>query len=245
MHRIYIPPENISETSLILPAEQRHRITRVLRLNPGDTLIVFDGQGKEYRVTLNKGKNKELEGNIESITSINRDPELEITLMQGIPKFEKMDLIVQKTTELGIKRIIPVITERTIPHLTQQKIKLRVDRWQKIAIAAAEQCGRSIIPIISPITSFELGLEIIKSQDTKLFFWEEERTTTLKSVLQAMIIPQSTVIIIGPEGGFTKEEAALAVKSGAISVSLGSRLLRTETAPITALSILLYEFTEY
>jgi 16S rRNA (uracil1498-N3)-methyltransferase len=244
MHRIFISPEHISETLIYFPVEQSHRINKVLRLKPGDTLIIFDGQGKEYRVTLSIDKKKGWYGIIESITAINRDPKLKITLIQGIPKFEKMDFIVQKATELGINRIIPVITERTIPQLTKQKINLRVDRWQKIAIAAAEQCGRTIIPVISTVSSFELGLNEIKSHDIKLFFWEEEQKTTLKSVLRAIDVPESATIFIGPEGGFTKEEAALAIKTGAISVSLGSCLLRTETAPITALSILLYEFND-
>lgn len=177
------------------------------------------------------------------MTLINRDPKLEITLIQGLPKFEKMDSIVQKATELGVKRIIPVITTRTIPSLTLQKTKLRLDRWQKIAISAAEQSGRTIIPLISPITNLDQGLLEIDSINLKLFFWEEERSVTLKSVLQKIDARNAAAIIIGPEGGFTKEEAKLAKQSEAISVSLGSQLLRTETAPIAALSILLYEFS--
>ncbi|MFB3897308.1 MAG: 16S rRNA (uracil(1498)-N(3))-methyltransferase [bacterium] len=244
MHRIYIPIEHISETVIYFPEEQCHRIKKVLRLKPGDILIVFDGQGKEYRVSLANDTHKELIGNIESITAINREAGLRVTLMQGVPKFEKMDYIVQKATELGVYRIIPVITERTIPQLTISKMKLRSDRWQKIAIAAAEQCGRTVIPIISPITDFEIGLDEIKSQTMKLLFWEEERTRTLKSVIRTIDEPESVVVIIGPEGGLTRGEADSAVKVGAISVSLGSRLLRTETAPITALSIVFYEFSE-
>lgn len=243
MQRIYIEPENIIDTEMTFSIEQSHRISTVLRLKAGDSIIVFDGQGKEYRVILKKVKTNEIIGIIESMTLINRDPKLEITLIQGLPKFEKMDSIVQKATELGVKRIIPVITTRTIPSLTLQKTKLRLDRWQKIAISAAEQSGRTIIPLISPITNLDQGLLEIDSINLKLFFWEEERSVTLKSVLQKIDARNAAAIIIGPEGGFTKEEAKLAKQSEAISVSLGSQLLRTETAPIAALSILLYEFS--
>lgn len=244
MHRIYISSEYISGTQIHFPVEQSHRIDKVLRLKPGERLIIFDGQGKEYRVTLIKDSNNKLVGNIESIISINRDPSLQVTLLQGVPKFEKMDFIVQKATELGIHRIIPVITERTIPQLTIPKIKLRNERWQKIARAAAEQCGRTYIPVISPVVDYEKGLKQIDTQALKLLFWEEEQVRTIKSVIRKMNKPESIAIIIGPEGGLSKTEANLAIEAGAISVSFGSRLLRTETAPITALSILLYEFSD-
>ncbi|MDI6784325.1 MAG: 16S rRNA (uracil(1498)-N(3))-methyltransferase [bacterium] len=244
MHRIYIEPENIAETEIMFPAEQSERIKKVLRLKVGDSVIIFDGLGKEYRVTIEKINQHEIAANIESMTVITRDPKLEITLMQGLPKFEKFDFIVQKATELGVKRIIPLITERTIPKLTPQKVKTRVNRWHKIACSAAEQSGRTVIPIISSIMNFQKGLEEIKSCELKLFFWEEERESNLKTILRKINQITSVAVIIGPEGGFTKEEAELAKQAGATSVSLGSRLLRTETAPITALSILLYEFSE-
>jgi 16S rRNA (uracil1498-N3)-methyltransferase len=244
MHRIYTPPINISETEIMFPVEQTHRISKVLRLNEGSTVIVFDGIGKEYRVTLKKLKNQVMRGIIESVSGINRDPKLEIILLQGLPKFEKMDLIVQKATELGVKTIIPIITERSIPKLTPQKVKQRVDRWQKIAISAAEQSGRTIIPLIFSIVNFEIGLNEISHCDLKLLFWEEERKITLKSILRDINKPNSIAIVIGPEGGFTKEEVSLAKQFGISSVSLGSRLLRTETASITVLSILHYEFSE-
>jgi 16S rRNA (uracil1498-N3)-methyltransferase len=244
MHRLYISPENITETEIVFPAEQRHRISRVLRLKEGDSFIVFDGLGKEYRITLEQVKKKGICGIIESMTIINRDPKLKTTLLQGLPKFEKFDLIVQKATELGVQRIIPLITERTIPNLALQKVSIRVNRWQKIAIAAAEQSGRTIIPKISLVTSFIKGLEEIKSDDATLFFWEEEKQNSLKSVLKNISEIHSVSVIIGPEGGFSKKEAELAKQAGATSVSLGSRLLRTETVAITALSILFYEFAE-
>ena len=244
MHRVYIEPENIFKTEITFPAEQSHRISKVLRLKVGDSVIVFDGLGKEYRVTLDKIKNQNIRAAIESMTVINRDPKWEITLLQGLPKFGKMDFIVQKATELGVKRIIPIITDRTIPQLTSQKVKTRIERWQKIAISAAEQSGRTVIPSISTIINFEEGLEEIKSCELKLFFWEEERENKLKTILRKINQITSVAVIIGPEGGFTEEEAELAKQFGAISVTLGSQLLRTETAPITALSIFLYEFSE-
>ena len=128
MNRIYIPPENILDTEVVLQAEQAHRIRTVLRLRIGDAFVVFDGTGKEYRVKLGRITNREGTATIESITAINRDPKLGITLLQGIPKSDKMDFIVQKTTELGVKQIIPIITERTIPNFTLQKAKEHIPK---------------------------------------------------------------------------------------------------------------------
>lgn len=244
MNRIYIPPEYIGDSEITFPAEQGHRVKSVLRLKVGDAVVVFDGLGKEYQVTLVDVKKKIIRASIESMTEINRDAKLEITLVQGLPKSEKMDYIVQKTTELGVKRIIPVITARVVLQLTPRKAQIREERWRKIAISATEQSGRTIIPKIDSVSTFEKGLVESKSCDLRLFFWEEERNISLKSVLNKINQLASVAVIIGPEGGFTKEEAALAKQTEATSVSLGSRLLRTETVPIAALSILLYQFTE-
>ncbi|MCX7920062.1 MAG: 16S rRNA (uracil(1498)-N(3))-methyltransferase [bacterium] len=242
MHRIYIPPEYVSENEIFFPDEPRHRVRSVLRLNSGDMVIIFDGHGQEYQVVLNQLGKNEIRGTITSKRIINREPKLDITLLQGLPKSEKMELIVQKATELGVSRIIPIITDRTIPRLTAEKANLRVERWQKIAIAAAEQSGRTRIPEIKPPVPFMQGLRNSVSEELRLFFWEEEKENTLKSILKKRRTLNSLALFIGPEGGFTMAEAELAKQAGAQIVSLGSRVLRTETAAIAVLSILLYEF---
>lgn len=226
-------------------------ITKVLRLSTGAEIIVFDGSGREYLVVLDQQKRREIRGTILDQWQNQTESPLHLILVQGLPKANKMDLIVQKATEIGVNEIIPLETERSIWSSKQKRarganVAQRLDRWSRICIEAAKQSCRTAIPLIRPVVSIEEFLAHPLSADIKLLLWEEEKQTSLRPVFQeAKEIVRSAVVIIGPEGGLTPEEATQLQEHGYQYVSLGKRVLRTETAGMVVLGILQYEFGDY
>lgn len=249
MRRFFVEEKNIKENRVAIKGDEARHIAQVLRLKEGDRIKVFTGKGREYLIEIREARKKEVIGNILLETELKTEPKVSITLVQGIPKSNKMDFIVQKTTELGVKRIVPVITQRTIVKLDKEKARARRSRWQRIVKEAAKQSGRAIIPKVDEITTFIQSLGIINKEGLNLIPWEEEESTSLKEVLRpitagtptAVGVGSPITVFIGPEGGFTPEEAGAAKERGAIPVSLGPRLLRTETAGLATLAMILYE----
>ena len=226
-------------------------VQKVLRLAKGDTVIVFDGTGREYRVEISKCKSREILGAVIEQWERQAESPLRLTLVQGIPKGPKMDVIVQKASEIGVQTIVPLQTERADVsaqprHLSATKAAQKLDRWARIGIEAAKQACRTTIPKIEPFLSVAEFLAQPLAADLKLLFWEEEQQQSLKQVLKAQAgAIRSAVVVIGPEGGLTGSEAAQFTAQGYAPVSLGKRLLRTETAGIVALGILQYEYGDY
>ena len=226
-------------------------ITKVLRLKKGHQVIVFDGAGHEYRVALEQPKRQEIPGIVLEQWKYQSESPLKLILVQGIPKSNKMDLIVQKATEVGVSEIIPLQTKRsvwgtTVKHTKNAKVHQRLERWSRIGIEAAKQSCRTAVPLIRPVVSVDEFLAASLRADLKLLLWEEEEQSKLKAVLQNIPTPvQSVVLIVGPEGGFTQEEAEKFRTHEYQLISLGRRILRTETAGIAVLSILQYEFGDY
>jgi 16S rRNA (uracil1498-N3)-methyltransferase len=168
------------------------------------------------------------------------EPNIYVTLFQGIPKSDKMDLIVQKCVELGVSKIVPVITERTVVKIDNQKDAIKkTDRWQKIILEAAKQCNRGIVPKIELPVSFEVALKTAAEAELALIPYEKEADNGLRRYLKQGT--KRISVIIGPEGGFTENEIKKAEGLGIMPITLGPRILRTETAGITMLSILMYE----
>jgi 16S rRNA (uracil1498-N3)-methyltransferase len=163
------------------------------------------------------------------------EPKVKLTLAQGLPKGRKMDLIVEKCVELGVRQIIPMLTERTVAKAT------KLARWQKIAKEAAEQAKRAVIPEVMPALEFQEVLRLKDQFDLALIPWEEEDKTSLKQALTSSLAARSILLLIGPEGGFSGAEVGSAKKAGFVSVSLGKRILRTETAGLAALAAITYE----
>ncbi len=217
-------------------------MTRVLRLKAGAPVLLADGEGHEAPGTIVQvGK--------ESIT-IARDGEVlaesadsgpAITLYQGVPKGDKLELILQKGTELGAAAIVPFQADRSVSRIGQEQRSSKLERWQRIADEAARQSQRISLPRISFAGSLN---EVLKSanQSLKLLLWEEERETRLRTVLAGQPPPESIAVIVGPEGGLTEKEASQARETGFVPVSLGSRILRTETAGLAILSILQFHW---
>ncbi len=224
----------------MLSGDDLRHIRSVLRKQPGDTLILLDGHGMEYTVRIAAMERSEII--TEVVSEARRESRYPlVTLGQGLPKSEKMDWIVQKATELGASSIVPLITERTIVKIRDEE--KRVSRWQKIAREAAMQSNRVDIPAIGHIVSFKDFLRTPNSElRTLLLLPWEEATIPIKDVLREKSGVKNIIILIGPEGGFSKEEAKAARDKGFHLVSLGPNILRTETAAMAAMSMILYEY---
>lgn len=239
MSRFYVPPDSVSNGKIIIRGDELHHAKDVMRLGAGDEIVVFDGTGKEYYGIIEKADRERMIASIEK-TVERKTGSCGFTLVQAIPKSDKMDLIIEKATELGVEKIIPVLTARTVARPDTKGGSLKAGRWRKIALVAAKQCGRSTIPEVSDITRFEDSLKKIKGRELIVMPCLYDDTRRLKEVLSGKR-PASAAVFIGPEGDFTKEEVEAAKAVGAIPVSLGAEVLRSETAAISVLSVINYE----
>ena len=239
MHRFFTTPENITDDKLILRGSDVAHIRSVLRLKGGDRIQVLDGRGYCYTVILTTVGRDHIESTISlKEDASNCESPLRIFLGQGMVKGTGFDGIVRKSVELGVDKVVLVNASRCISKLSQEDATKKMDRWRRIATAASKQCGRSRVPGIGPksVTVKEFCF-FNRESDLKLIFWEEERSTRIKDLSYKNQL-KSAAILIGPEGGFSSKEVENSKKYGFQSVSLGPRLLRTDTAPLAAISIL-------
>ena len=240
MHRFYCAIQNISQDKIIISDKlQIHHLKDVLRLKPGNEIIIFDDKGNEYRSIIEK-----LLPNAVTVMIKDRQkfvPALKprITIACAVPKKSKMDDIVDKLTQLGVERIIPLETERVVIKLDKHKRILRQKRWEKIALSASQQSQRSAVPVIEPIKDIKEVLSKLEDFDLKLIPTLTDERKSLKEIL-TQVNPKNILILIGPEGDFTLEEIDMASKVGCIPVSLGELVLRVDTAAIAVISILNY-----
>ncbi|MFZ6016518.1 MAG: 16S rRNA (uracil(1498)-N(3))-methyltransferase [Nitrospirota bacterium] len=233
MPRIYLPITHPKDGRIPITDEKARYLTSVLRCRKGDDLIVFDGEGNCFRTGILKADRREVVVEILEKFSCNTEPYLNIILLQGLLKGEKMDVVIQKTTELGVKEIIPVITERS-----QLRETRKVARWRKIAEEAARQSGRTKIPVIHEALDFKSLLTVHYSLLLNGLIFYEEGGMKISEAVSSFLTPHSPLfVVIGPEGGFTKKEVALAREKGLLVTSLGKRILRAETATISAVTI--------
>jgi 16S rRNA (uracil1498-N3)-methyltransferase len=243
MRRFFIDPENINGRSAVLVGAEARHIAAVLRLTPETTIILFDGSGSYYEARIMKISPTRVEARIVSI--IPYIPEAEFTLPKlhlaiGLLKGKKMDFVIQKSTELGIESLHPYYSQYCAVHdATENKLS----RWQKIAHEACKQCNRPKPPDLYEVTDYNsLLVQSDKGDyDLKILFWEDEEQNALHEMIEAAGKVLSALVIIGPEGGFSQEEAKAAIGAGFKPVTLGSRILRAETAAIAAVSILQHE----
>lgn len=248
MRHFYVPKGQISGSFVHFSGGELHHLANVLRLRVGDKVTVFDGEGGIYEVLLVSIQPSIAVGEIES-QEIAHPPQMEVTLFQGLPKADKMDMIIRIATELGVHKVVPVLCGRTIPKLSsRERSDRRVARWQQIAISASKQSRRPFFPLISGIMKFD---EIFRESyaELKLIFVAPSATFVcpkkLKDVLKQNTKTKKVDIFIGPEGDFTEDEIQHAKSSGAIPVSLGDNILRTETAAVSALAIIFYELSNH
>jgi len=241
MRRFLVSPQDIKGEEVHIKGTDAHHLAQVLRLKEGNRIIVFTGTGVEYQVAIKSISAGLVIGDIRDIISSDRDSRIIVTLVQGIPKGDKMELIIQKCTELGIAKIIPVLTERTVVKLEEDKKEKRRQRWQKIAQESSKQCKRATVPQVEEICTWGQYLASIDNEGSTLVLWENESTLGLKTYLEENRNLDQVTLIIGPEGGLSQQEVDKLLEQGAQTVSLGPRILRTETAGLAALVMVLYE----
>lgn len=246
MQHFFVPPSQVEETEIIITGSDVNHMKNVLRMKPGEEVSVSDGNNCRYLCHV-----KEYIENEEAVLEIterqDNDTELpsKIYLFQGLPKHDKMDLIVQKAVELGVYQIIPVATKRCVVKLDEKKAQKKAGRWQEIAKSAAKQSGRGFVPEVKAVLPWLEALKIAKALDVLLIPYELAEGMAKTKELIASICPgQSIGIFIGPEGGFERAEVADALAAGAEAITLGRRILRTETAGITTLSVLMFQLEE-
>lgn len=234
--------ENIKDDKIIIDSEDVMHIKKVLRLKIGDTITVCDGKGFDYTASISEIRDKEIECSVISKTPAETEPDLKVTLYQGLPKASKMDYIIQKNTELGISGIVPTVLNRCVVKLEGKKAEdKKTERWQKISAEAAKQSGRGIIPHVETPRSLDDVIEMMKAEDVCFVLYECENDKSLKKILTANRDAKSLGFLIGPEGGFDPAEIEKIHAAGIQSVGLGKRILRTETAGEAVLSMVMYE----
>lgn len=241
MHRFFVSPDNINNNSVTISGEDVAHLSKVLRLREGENIIVCDSAGTDYECRIESISKTEAVASVISSTPNIAEPPINITIYQGLPKSDKMDYIVQKCVELGVNKIVPVITKRAvaIPRDGDKKIL----RWQRIASEAAKQCGRGVLPQIGEIAEFKTIVKNVVLEDNlNIIPFENEKSFKLKNALKPV---KNINIFIGPEGGFDPEEIELAMTSGIQPVTLGPRILRTETAPIAVVSAVMYDIGDW
>jgi 16S rRNA (uracil1498-N3)-methyltransferase len=241
VRRFTIGPERIDGTRVAFDREETHHLMRVLRLRPGDLVIAADGRGRDYTVRID-ALGASASGTVLGSATADVESRLAVSLLQGIAKGDKMETIVRAATELGVRRIVPVITERTVIRLDPARWRERARRWQRVAREASKQCGRPVVPEVDPPAPLAEALADAVPADLRLCFWEAA-TQALGPVLQLLATsPTSAQVLVGPEGGLAPAEAAVAQGHGFMPIRLGPRVLRTETAGPAAVAILQSRF---
>jgi len=227
----------------ITGGEARH-IVAVLRMKAGDAIRLIDQEGWEYRAVISAGSAQRVEVALIETCPPAEAPGRRILLGQALPKFQKMDYIVQKATELGVSGIIPFVSSRSVGRAGADQLRTKRLRWQKIAQEATKQCGRRLVPPVEKVSSFHNVVQPDHENALKIILWEDEKRIGFKEIVSRSSHYKNTIVLVGPEGGFTAGEVELAEGCGYQPVSLGRHIMRTETASLYVLSVLHYEWEE-
>jgi 16S rRNA (uracil1498-N3)-methyltransferase len=240
MHRFYVTPDQIKDKTVVITGSDVNHIKNVLRMKLGEEIVICNGQGKDCYCIISKVSEVEITADVREEQDTKAELKARITLFQGMPKKDKMELIIQKAVELGVYEIVPVMTKRVVVKLEdKKKEEKKLERWQAIAEGAAKQSGRGIIPKVQPVRTYQnaikdagnLGLAIIPYENATGI----EGT---RKIMSSMKDYDTIGVFIGPEGGFEDSEIELAKEKNIIPITLGNRILRTETAGLAALSMM-------
>lgn len=237
MRRFFISSSLTDE--MVITGDDVHHISKVLRMKTGDKCIVVAPDGTTGLAAISDIMSKQINLSLINIIDDNKEPAVRVILVQGLPKSDKMDYIVQKAVELGVHQIIPMIAERSVVQYNAQKKIARVERWQKIAAEASKQCRRSKIPEVTGIQTLRDILPQFDDKTELILLYEGKTSVRLHDVLIASR-SDTIAIIVGPEGGFSEEEVALAAAHNAAIVTMGPRILRTETAAVASMAVIMY-----
>ena len=243
MYRFYVSADQLAEKEVFISGGDVNHIKNVLRLEVGDWIVACDGNGTDYVSRIQSICSDEVVASIEKVQPTGTELPVRITLFQGMPKKDKLELIIQKAVELGACEIVPVMTKRTVVKLSEEKkINKRLERWQSIAYAAAKQCDRGIIPTVHQPVSYEEALAMADQLDYNVIPYElQTGMEEARKIVDQACKQRSLGIFIGPEGGFEPEEVERAMTRNIHPMTLGKRILRTETAGMALLSILMFQ----
>ena len=241
MQHFFVSPQQVKEEKIYVEGSDVNHIKNVLRMKLGEKLTVNDGEGWQYLCEVESYEADMAVLHIVEKSKAETELSSRIYLFQGLPKQDKMELIVQKAVELGAYQVIPVSTKRAVVKLDAKKAGKKVERWQQIAVSAAKQAGRGIVPTVGEVCTYTQALKMAEELDVVLIPYElAEGIEETKKIIAGIRPGQSVGVFIGPEGGFEEEEVKLAMEAGAKPVTLGRRILRTETAGLTTLSLLMF-----
>jgi 16S rRNA (uracil1498-N3)-methyltransferase len=244
VNRFFVSPSSFEGEVVRLNPEQAHQVCHVLRLKPGDEIVVLDDSGTEYDVTLTTACLPETVGQVTGQRPARGEPAAHISLFQSLLAREKFEWVLQKATEVGVTSFVPVLTERSIVRakLIEER---KLDRWRRILVEAAEQSQRGQIPKLDQAVAFDEALPRLSDFDRAIVAAPSEEATSIRQALEGLPAKAGSVaLLIGPEGGLTEEEVSRARQCGAVQVSLGPRILRTETAAVVASALVLHELGE-
>ncbi len=242
MPKFFFDPGTVRDGIVTLDGENARHLIKVLRIKEGDGLILCDGDAFDYDATVKSVSKDCLEAYLIKKYENPAEPATKITLFQGLPKGDKLSYIVEKSVEAGVCEVAPVLLKRSVAKSNKKDFAKKADRYRKIAESAAKQSNRGIIPTVSELHSLDEVILRRDAFDLLLMPYECEKDASLKSALSSCPNAKNVAVIIGPEGGFDEEEAQLLTKAGFCSVSLGTRILRTETAGIASIFQILYEY---
>ena len=243
MYRFFVEPSQIQDTKIIIMGRDVNHIKNVLRMKIGEEIVICNGiDNREYCCRIEEYTDHEVICALRSIQEDDVELPAKIYLFQGLPKSDKMELVIQKAIELGAYAVIPVAAKRCVVKLDEKKAEAKVNRWQGIAEAAAKQSKRGVIPTVHNVMSMREAIEYARDMDIKLIPYElAEDMQRTKTAIEAVKAGESVAVFIGPEGGFEESEVQAALKAGIEPITLGKRILRTETAGLTVLSWLMYQ----
>jgi 16S rRNA (uracil1498-N3)-methyltransferase len=244
MHRFYVPDIDVTDRSISLDGSIARQLKTVLRADAGEHIRLFDGSGSEWEVEIDHVGKNDVSATLVSAVRPVAEPVSKVTMLLGLARPERIELAIQKCTELGAVRFVPVMSERVQGGNTGTPSDKRLERWQRIAIEASEQSGRATVPVVEAPTPLMYAIQAIVSEQPLLCMWEElaDESKPIRQVLQSLDTEaKQLAALIGPPGGFSADEAKSIRAVGAELVTLGSRVLRSETAAITVMSAILYE----
>lgn len=242
MHHFFVTPQAVSDTHITITGPDVNHMKNVLRMKPGEEVLISDGEGKDYCCEIDTLSEEEIVVRITDDSYEGTELSCEFYLFQGLPKNDKMEMIIQKAVELGVKEVIPVATKRAVVKLDEKKAGKKIERWQAISESAAKQSRRGVIPKVQKVMTFKEALAYAQELDMNLIPYEnfkgmQETKEALANIQEGMKVG----IFIGPEGGFDEGEVELAMEKMVQPISLGRRILRTETAGMAILAVLMFQ----
>lgn len=246
MYQFFVEPHQIQGNQIIIEGNDVNHIKNVLRMKPGEELAVSNGlDGKEYRCGIVALEEDRILCELRFVKEDGVELSSQVYLFQGLPKADKMEMIIQKCVELGVHAVVPVATKRCVVKLDDKKAKSKISRWQGIAEAAAKQSKRRIVPEVMDVMSFKQALQFVKDFEVKVIPYElAEDISKTREIIGALQPGQKIAVFIGPEGGFEEAEIKEALESGVVPITLGKRILRTETAGLTIMSWIMYQLED-